>query len=179
MAKSVDYGIESVVMTPAMPDGSYPDFLTATKKVSVQLILMDSFQRDKEDDKTTDIEVEDLDDVFLTLKGQKGKRTISFGSYDLSSEQFKYFLGYKEGTGGEMVEEPGFELPPQAMQLTTKAIDKYPAKVHTWAKLDVKVKETGTVGKNGLPNLQFNITVPANLSPTGQQLPNHKWALKA
>ena len=179
MAQSVDYGIEKIVMTPAKEDGSYPNFETATPKVAVTLIVLDSFTRDKEDDRTTDIEVEDLDDVFLTLRGQKGKRTITFGSYDLSHEQYGYFLGYEENSQGEMEETPGFVLPPQAMQLTTRKIDNYPAKEHTWANLDVKVKETGALGKNGLPNLQFDITVPANISSTNEELPNHKWVLKA
>ena len=78
-----------------------------------------------------------------------------------------------------MVETPGFELPPQAMQLTTRPIQNYPAKVHTWAKLDVKVKESGTLGKNGLPNLTFDITVPANLNSSNVEIPNHRWVLKA
>jgi len=88
-----------------------------------------------------DIEVEDIDDVFITLKGRKGKRNITFQSYDLSSGQYAYFMGYEENTEGEMVEKPGFVLPPQAMQMTTREIESYPAKVHSWAKVDVKVKQ--------------------------------------
>ena len=179
MAQSVDYGIQSIVMTPALPSGEHPNFTTATPKVLVTLIALDSFSRDKEDDRTTDIEVEDLDDVFLTVRGQKGKRTITFSSYDLSNEQYAYFLGYTEGANGEMVETPGFELPPQAMQLTTRPIQNYPAKVHSYAKLDVKVKEAGTIGKNGLPNLTFDITVPANIDSSNVEKPNHKWKLVA
>ena len=178
----VDYGIEKVLMTPALPDGSYPDFETADPVIAVQLIVLDSFSREKEDDQQTDIEVEDLDDILLTVRGKKGKRTISFQSYNMSSEQYAYFMGYEQGTGadvGAMLEKPGFVLVPQAMQLTTRAIDKYPAKIHTWAKVDVKVKETGNLSKNGLPNLQFDITIPANLSASNDELPNHKWELKA
>ena len=178
MAALVDYGIEKIVMTPAEADGTFPNFETATNKAEISLIVLDSFQKDKEDDQTTDIEVEDIDDVFLTLKGRKGKRSITFGTYDLSKEQYKYFLGYEEDDD-EMIEKPGFVLPPQAMQMTTRTIDNYPAKIHTWAKLDVKVKETGTTGKNGLPNLQFDITLTANLGTGNTELPNHKWSLVA
>ena len=174
----VDYGIEKIVMTAASSNGAYPNFETAASKAEIRLIVLDSFNRDKEDDQTTDIEVEDIDDVFLTLPGKKGKRSISFSTYDLSKAQYTYFLGYEEKEG-EMIEKPGFILPPQAMQLTTKDIDKYPARVHSWAKTDVKVKETGTIGKNGLPNLQFDITLPANLDADGKVTPNHKWVLKA
>ena len=174
----IDYGIEKIVMTPAKADGSYPNFETATPKTEIKLIVVDSLNRDKEDDQTTDIKVEDIDDVFLTLPGKKGKRNMTFGTYDLSKAQYLYFLGYEE-SAGELVEKPGFILPPQAIQLTTKDIDKYPAKVHTWAKADVKVKETGAISKNGLPNLQFDITFPANLDAGGNVLPNHKWVLKA
>jgi len=175
----VDYGIEKIIMTPAAANGSFPNFATATEKAEISLIAVDSFSRDREDDQTTDIEVEDIDDVFLTLKGKKGKRNITFQSYDMSKEQYAYFLGYEENTTGEMEEKPGFVLPPQAMQLTTREVDKYPAKIHTWAKIDLKVKETGTIGKNGLPNLQFDVTIPANLGSGNTELPNHKWALKA
>jgi len=176
---NVDYGIEKIVMTAAKSDGSFPNFESATPKIDISLIVVDSFSKDKEDDQTTDLEVEEIDDVFLTLKGRKGKRSITFQSYDLSAEQYKYFLGYKENTEGELEETPGFVLPPQAMQMTTRTIDQYPAKIHSWAKLDVKVKESGTIGKNGLPNLQFDLTIPANLGTTGNELPNHKWILKA
>ena len=176
---NVDYGIEKIVMTEAKTDGSFPDFETATPKMEVKLIVIDSFSKDKDDDQTTDLEVEDLEGVFLTLRGLKGKRNITFQSYDMSAEQYKYFLGYKENTSGEMEETPGFILPQQAMELHTSKIDKYPARIHTWAKLDVKVKETGTLGKNGLPNMQFDITIPANLDSGSNEMPNHKWIVKA
>ena len=175
----VDYGIEKIVMTPAKEDGKFPDFETAEEKIDVKLIVVDSFSKDKEDDQTTDLEVEEIDDIFLTLKGRKGKRTITFQSYDLSAEQYAYFFGYEENAEGEMEEKPGFVLPPQAMQMTTRSIDKYPARIHEWAKLDVKVKESGTVGKNGLPNIQFDVTLTANLGEDGNELPNHKWIVKA
>jgi hypothetical protein len=97
----------------------------------------------------------------------------------LSTEQYAYFLGFEESTDGYIADKPGFVFPLQAMQLTTRTIDNFPAKVHEYAKLDVKVKETGTTGKNGLPNLTFDITIPANLSPSNAELPNHRWMLKA
>jgi hypothetical protein len=175
---NVDYGIEKIEMMPATADGSFPDFETATNKATIRLIVADSLSRDKEDDQETEIEVEDMDEVFLRLPGKKGKRTITFQIYDTSAQQYSYFLGYTKGTGDEMVETPGFVLQKQAMRLTTKAVDKYPAKVHTWAKVDVKVKETGNISKNGLPNLQFDITIVSNLGTDSKELPNHKWELK-
>lgn len=170
----VEFGLSKIRLTAAKADGTFPNFETATEFKDIQFIVMDSFSEDKADDQTTDISVEDFDSPILQLTGQKGLRSMSFQSNDLSTEQYQYLFGYTVSTEGWTVETPGFVLPVQALQYTTKAIDQYPATVHEYAKANVKVKKTGTTGKNGLPNLQFNITFPANIDPTGVELQNHR-----
>jgi hypothetical protein len=172
----VDYGIEHIKMVAANTDGSFPDFNVATGVKLINLIVTDSFSEDKEDDQETEILWEDQDGIGLVLPGQKGKKTITFQSNDLSAEQYEYFMGYKKTSAGGWVEEtPGFVLPAQAMEVKTREIDDYPATTHQWAKVKVNVKRTGNTGKNGLPNLTFNVTMLANTTGTGIQVAGHRF----
>lgn len=173
MANIVDYGLEFVKLLPANADGSLPDFDTATGVHTINLIVMDSFQEDKDDDQTTDISVEELDDPILRLNGEKGLKNMTLQSYDLSPEQYAYLFGYTTDAQGRLVENPTFVLPAQALYYKTRPIDNYPSNEHWYAKANVKVKKSGTTGKNGLPNITFDITFPANMDPDGNPLPNH------
>jgi hypothetical protein len=142
------------------------------------MIVIDSFTQDKEDDSTTDVEWEDFDDVGLVLPGQKGKRTITMQSNDLSHAQLSYLLGETVGTGtdaGFNVEGLAFEMPTQALQIITRPIDIYPAKQIEYARLKVEVKESGTLGKNQLPNLTLTMTKLANMDSSGVQIPGKRW----
>lgn len=170
---TVDYGIKSIEFLPALPSGEFQDFDSVAGVKLMKLTVLDSFQEDKDDDQTTDLSVEELDTPILRLAGEKGLRTITFQSYDLSEEDLAYFMGYKNENGWA-VEDPNFVLPAQAMRLTTRKIDIYPAKEREWAKLDVRVKRAGTTGKNGLPYIQFDITVPANLDNNGKAKPGYR-----
>lgn len=171
----VDYGLKKIRLMPAKSDGTFPAFGSATEFLDVQFIVTDSFQEDKDDDQTTDISVEELDDPILRLPGERGLKTLTFQSNNLDTPQYEYLFGYIVDGAGWTVETPDFVLPPQAIQITTKPIDKYPASVHEYAKADVKVKRTGTTGKSGLPNIQFDITFPANLDIDGKSQPNHRF----
>jgi hypothetical protein len=171
----VNFGIKSLKLAPAMSDGTFPDF--ATNGILIPMIVIDSFTYDKEDDQTTDLQCEDFDDVFLTLPGQKGKRTLTVQTYDLDHDIMAYLTGETEvttGTGEDQVtwrmEGVGFDLPSQGMQIITRAIDTYPAKRIEYAKLRVEVKEAGTLGKNGLPNLTLTCTKLANMNTLGVEV---------
>jgi hypothetical protein len=177
MAADVLFGIKQVKLAPAEDDGSFPDFDTDGRLIP--MIVIDSFSQDKEDDQTSDILWEDFDDVGIVLPGQKGKRTITFQSNDLSHEQLAYLTGETVGTTGDNngfnLEGVGHELPTQAMQIITRAIDIYPAKQIEYARLKVEVKESGTLGKNGLPNLTLTCTKLANMNASGVEIPGKRW----
>ena len=156
MKAAIEYGIQEIKMMPANTDGSFPDFDSPAGARLINLIVVGSFQEDREADQETSLYVEDLDEPVTTIVERRGKRTITFQTYDLSQDQYAYFMGYTfDGT--YMIETSGFTLPPQAMRLITKSIGGYQAKVREWARLDVRVKKTGTIGKNGLPYLQLDM----------------------
>jgi hypothetical protein len=167
----VNFGIKSIKLAPANADGTYPDF--DANGIIIPMIVVDSLNYDKEDDRTTDILWEDADDVGIVLPGQKGKRTVVLQTNDLGADVMEYLTG--ETTAGSWrVEGVGFELPPQAMQIITRPIDVYPAKQIEYAKLKVEVKESGTLGKNGLPNLTLTCTKLANLNASGIEIPGKR-----
>jgi hypothetical protein len=174
----VVFGIKQVKLAPATTDGTFPDF--DDDGHLIPMIVVDSFTQDKEDDQTTDQFWEDFDDVGLVLPGQKGKRTVTFQSNDLSHAQFAYLMGETEGVAetpdaGFYLEGVGYELPTQGMQIITREIDIYPAKQIEYARLKVEVKESGTLGKNGLPNLTLTCTKLANMNSSGIEIPGKRW----
>ena len=117
----------------------------------------------------------------LVLPGQKGKRTLTLQTNDLSAEVLEYLTGEESvtvGSGGIAVtwrnEGVGYDLPVQAMQITTGAIDTYRAKQIEYARLKIEVKEAGTLGKNGLPNLTLTCTKLANMNASGVEIPGRR-----
>jgi hypothetical protein len=148
------------------------------------MIVVDSFTYEKEDDQTTDVEWEDFDDVGIVLPGQKGKRTVVFQSNDLSHDQLEYLTGETAGATDSddedfYLEGVGYELPTQAMQIITRSIDTYPAKRIEYARMKIEVKESGTLGKNGLPNLTLTCTKLANMNTSGVEIPGRRWKVES
>jgi hypothetical protein len=171
----INFGIKKITLAPATATGAYPDF--ETDGVVVPMIVIDSFNYDKEDDQTQDILWEDFDDVGLVLPGQKGKKTIVFQTNDLSADALEYLMGETSATVSGVVwrsEGVGFELPPQGMQIITRPVDAYKAKKIEYAKLKIEVKESGTLGKNGLPNLTLTCTKLANMNSSGVEIPGRR-----
>jgi hypothetical protein len=168
----VNFGIKQVKFAPAESDGTFPDF--DDDGIIVPMIVVDSFVYDKEDDQTSDITWEDFDDVGIKLPGQKGNRSIVLQTNDLEDDVLEYFTGMTVSNDWKL-EGVGFELSTQAMQIITRTIDTYPAKQIEYAKLKVEVKESGTLGKNGLPNLTLTCTVLANMNTSGVQIPGKRW----
>ena len=157
---AVEYGIREIKFMSANIDGGFPDFNGLAGVRLMNLVVVDSFQEDKDSDKETKLYVEESDEAVSTVV-ERGMRTITFRTYDLSAEQYMYLMGYVY-RDGYLVENPGFVLPPQAMRLITKPLGDYPAKIREWARLNVKVKKIGGTGKNGLPVLQLDIEVQGN-----------------
>jgi len=179
MAKpKVDWGIDSVKFMNPVGDGTFPNFDATTGVTLMHLIVIDSFVKTEEANTNTDIEWEETS-ARLRLPGSVGQKTIVFESNDLSAEQFKYFKGYIDGTGanaGYTVETPqGDDTLTQAMQVKTRKIQEYPARVAEYTPVLVEVKENGTVGKNGLPNLTFTVTRQPNYDADGNEIGGHRF----
>ncbi|MBK5722425.1 hypothetical protein JGH11_16230 [Dysgonomonas sp. Marseille-P4677] len=177
MAKKVDWGIDSVKFMNVAADGAFPDFDASSGVTLSNLIVIDSFVKTEEANTNTDIEWEETNSK-LRLPGSVGTKTIVFESNDLSEEQFKYFKGYKDGTGanaGYIVNDPkSNDTITQAMQLKTRAVGEFPARIHEYTPVLVETKENGTVGKNGLPNLTHTITRQPNYDASGAEIGGHR-----
>jgi len=173
---AIDYGIEYILFGPHLANGEFPEPGATTGIKLVNLIVMDSYNKEEADDEETDIYWEDVDGVGLTLDGNKGAKTVTFQSNDLSAEQYNYFKGYISDPSTKWTtEDPGFTLPAQYMEMKTKAIDEFKARIHQYTPVKVKVKESGTTGKNGLPNLTFAVKRQANKDENGKQIGGHRF----
>lgn len=152
------YGIASLKLTVA--DGhTFPEFDAADGVFAMSAIVKDSFKFNDSAPGDTDIEVEDMQDAYLTLTNGVASKGFTVDTYDLSAEAYKYLMGWKNAestdteNAGYETETPNFELPNQAVQLTTKSMGSIPAHIMEWANMKTTVVKAGTVGKNGLPNL--------------------------
>lgn len=172
----LDYGIDSIKFAPAVNDGSFPNFDTAADVVKIQMIDIDSFTIEEADDNTTDVQFENWD--VITLAGPKGKKTITFTASDTSGNIGKVFKGYKEGTdknAGYLVNDPlHADVSIWAMQMKTKALDEFPAKVYEYTPVSVVVKKTGTIGSGTLGKYTFTITRKPNIDASGNKLPDYR-----
>lgn len=172
----VDYGIDSIKFASVLGDGSFPEFEKVQNAVSIQMIDIDSFTIEEAEDSTTDVEFENWD--AITLAGAKGKKTISFTASDTSGNIGKVFKGYKEGTeknAGYLVNDPlHSDSSIWAMQVKTKSLDEFPAKVYEYTPVSVVVKKTGTIGSGNLGKYTFTITRKTNADASGNRLPNYR-----
>lgn len=158
MSKKSIYGIASLKLTAANGN-SFPKFDAADGVFGINAIVKDSFKFNDSAPGDTDIEVEDSEEVYLSLTNGVATKGFTVDTYDLSADSYKYLMGWKtagstdtENAGFE-VETPGYELPNQAVQLITKKIGTIPAFQLEWANMKTTVVQAGTIGKNGLPNL--------------------------
>ncbi|WP_147348231.1 hypothetical protein [Odoribacter splanchnicus] len=185
MADRVVYGIKSLKFMPAVTTGenagSFPDFSESLASLyDMKMIVPDSFNMNQEDPEKLDVEWEEVEDIAMSIQTRKGTRSFTVSTNDMSEEAFKYFLGWQKPTEGNdpnkdwEVEPVSFMLPPQAVELETKPVDKYPGIIRQWAKVEVVVKETGVVGKSGLSNLELTCTIMANLNKDNKQIPGSR-----
>jgi hypothetical protein len=180
MADQIVYGIKHLKFAPAITTGdtagAYPDFATAAGVYDFKMIVPDSFTLSQNDAEKLDVEWEEVDDIAMSIVTRKGTRSFTVSTNDLSPEAYKYFLGWNTVTTtddpnkGWDVEPVNFTLPPQAIELETQPADKYPGIIRQWAKVNVDVKETGTIGKSGLSNLELTCTIVANLDKNNKQI---------
>lgn len=161
--------------------GSFPDFSESLASLyDMKMIVPDSFNMNQEDPEKLDVEWEEVEDIAMSIQTRKGTRSFTVSTNDMSEEAFKYFLGWQKPTEGNdpnkdwEVEPVSFMLPPQAVELETKPVDKYPGIIRQWAKVEVVVKETGVVGKSGLSNLELTCTIMANFNKDNKQIPGSR-----
>lgn len=155
MSKNSVYGIASLKLTSAVANA----FPTTWAGFSLNAIVKDSFKPNDSAPSDTDIEVEDMETAFVTLPNSIGTKGFTVDTYDLSNEAYTYLMGWaaaKESdtaNAGWLIETPNYQLPNQAVQLTTKAYGDIPSWIFEWANMKVTVVQAGTIGKSGLPNL--------------------------
>lgn len=178
MAKAkAEYGVVHLKMMPAITTGetagAYPDFdkmVDGETGFSVKAIVKDSFNYDDTEASTTNIEIEDSDDFFATIKTDNGQKGFTVETYDLSDEAMKYLLGYAVGTDGWLEEGVTYELPSQAVEILTRKLEEFPSMKLQWAKMSVSVIRTGSIGKSGLPSLQLKFVKLANFNKDGEEV---------
>lgn len=171
----IDYGIEEIKFVPLAANGAFPDFDTATG-VTIQMIDIDTVEFTEEANNNVDVEFENADS--LRLPGSKGAKTIVLTSSDKGETIAKAFKGMVDGTGGNAgyrVEDPNNDdTSTWAMQIKTRALGAFPAKVKQYTPVLVEVKETGTVGKNNLGKYSFTITRQPNYGANNEKLPGFR-----
>lgn len=172
------YGIDHVKLMAAMESGAtagqYPDFDTLASGFRINAIVKDSFSFSDTAPSTNDIEVEDMDAFYAQLQSDNGSETFTLQTYDMNKDAYEYLLGYT--TSGAWNEEtPGFKLGNQALEIKSKALDSFPARIFQWARLSCKVTKTGTLGKSGFPNFNLEFTKLANLDTTGAEISGARW----
>lgn len=173
MDKEAVYGIDYLKLASAIISGetagSYPDFEKIAEKFQVKAIVKDSMQYNDSAPSTNDIAVEDMDDYYASLPSEPGKKGFTLQTYDMGEAAYKYLLGYTKN--GEWNEESvGYTLPHQAVELKTKEIDGFPARIFQWAKMKVTVTRAGTIGKSGFPNFNLEFQQFANLDKNGKEI---------
>jgi len=173
MAKTATYGIETIKFAEPVA-GSFP---TDWEGFEMKAIVKDSVQYNDSAPSENNVEVEDMDEYYATLKTDKGTRGFTIKTYDMSAEAYNYFYGYTTADG-KNTETPGFELGNKALQIVTKALGtEFPSKTFEFANMKLSVTNEGTIGKSGFPNLNITCTKQANLNDDGKEVAGARWYL--
>lgn len=156
--------------------GSFIDFdtIVGLPVFKVTAIEKDSFSYTDEAPSETNIEIEDSDDYFATIKTDGGKEGFTLSSYDMGQEAFEYLKGYAPADGWN-TEAIKFDLPNQCVEIVTRELGGFPAKKFQWARMSVKASRTGTIGKSGFPNFTLEFTKLANYDASGDEIPGARW----
>ena len=143
----------------------------------VSTIAKDSFSYNDAAPSENNIEIEDSDAYFATIKTDNGTRGFTLQTYDMSKEAYAYLMGFEEGEDGWQDEAIRFELPNQCVEIKTRALGGFPAKIYQYARMSVKVNRTGTIGKSGFPNFQLEFTKLANYNEAGEEISGFRWKI--
>lgn len=168
--------VNDYVVNVSLPVGSFVNFSTilGLPTFNVGAIVKDSFSYNDVAPSETNIEIEDSDDYFATIKTDGGSKGFTLQTYDMSKEAYAYLLGYVEESS-VMKEPVKFELENQCVELKTRKLGSFPSKIYRYARMSVKVNRTGTIGKSGFPNFQLEFTKLANYNSAGEEISGAEW----
>lgn len=166
------------VVSVSLAVGSYIDFNTIVGLPTFRLsaIAKDSFTYTDTAPTENNVEIEDSDDYFATIKTDGGTRGFTLQTYDMSAEAYAYLMGFSKN--GDWYEEAtNFELPNQCVEIKTRSLGGFPSKIYQYARMSVKVNRTGTIGKSGFPNFQLEFTKLANYNANGEEIPGFRYSI--
>lgn len=172
------YGLESFSFADCVENGGYP----TTWSDKIKAVVSGSLTFNDQAAQTSDVEIEDSDEPYATLKTSAATKGFTLQTYDLSEEIFTKLLNYTkdEGTGGKNAWYN--ELPQEievhkAVQIVTKKLDDIPSKTFQWAKMKLTITRSGSIGKGGLPNLNIEFRQMAVFDAKGDPKSGHRWIL--
>lgn len=179
MAKTAVYGISSVSLANVAANGAFPSAWTGDGAFSFKAIVKDSLSFNDSKAGDNDIEVEDSDDIYASLRSGTDTRGFTMDTYDLSEEAYLALLKYEKPLADNA---DGWVYAPvnttdliKAVQIVTKKFDDFPAKTFQWAKMKISVTRAGTIGKSGFPNFHLEFRELMNANGSGQPISGHRW----
>lgn len=186
MAEAVSHGIASIQFTNAPAGGKFPapavwNGNDSTTLRNFRKIKPGSFSENKDEDQETEIRVEDAEGVYLTIGGEKGKKTFELESFDLSDEQLKYFMGYAAAgsddtnLNGFTVKPLSFEMPRQCMRIVDRPIAGKERREWLYMPCKVVGEISGARTKTELRSLKLTVTLESNFNAQGVEIPNEAY----
>lgn len=183
MAKTAVYGISSVSLANPAADGAFPSAWTGDGAFSFKAIVKESLSFKDSAAGDNDIEVEDSDDIYASLRSGIDTRGFTMDTYDLSEEAYIALLQYTKPAQGNA---DGWVYAPvnttdliKAVQIVTKAFDDFPSKTFEWAKMKINVTRAGNIGKSGFPNFHLEFRELMNANSSGEPISGHRWKVNA
>lgn len=172
MAKSAVYGITSVSLAEPVVGG----FPTTWAGFTFKAIVKDSLSFNDSAPSSTDIDVEEVDETYETLKTDNGSKGFTMDTYDISEESYTALLGFtKDATTKYNIEPAKSSNLIKAVQIITRDLDDIVSKTFEWAKMNITVTKAGSIGKSGFPNLHLEFKQLANLDASGVVQSGHRW----
>lgn len=168
--------VNDYVKSISLPIGSFIDFdaIVGLPTMNVKAIVKGSFQHTDTAPSTTNIEIEDSDDFYATIKTDAGSKGFTCQTYDKSAEAFEYFLGYVK-EGNKLREPISFTLPNQCVEICTLEQGSNPAKIYRFARMSLTVTSSGVLGKETFPTFTLEFTKLANYDANGEEICGAEW----
>ena len=183
MAKTAVYGISSVSLANPGQNGAFPSSWSGDGAFSFKAIVKDSLSFNDSAAGDNDIEVEDSDDIYASLRSGNDTRGFTMDTYDLSEEAYIALLQYtkplSDNTDGWVYAPAKSTDLVKAVQIITKAFDDFPAKTFEWAKMKINVTRAGNIGKSGFPNFHLEFRELMNANASGEPISGHRWKVNA
>lgn len=184
MAKGGTYGINEVTLAPPVA-GGYPTSWKGTGAFTFKAIVRDSVSFNDAAPSENDLYVEEIDDIYATLKSDEGSKGFTLDTYDLSEESYAALLNFStDVSGAGTTSELTWHTEPtkqdfliKAVQIITRELDDFPSKTFQWAKMKISVSKAGTIGKSGFPNFHLEFKQLANVAANGETVSGHRWCI--